>query len=142
VDEPEPLDSNADSNPANFGGYVGVRRCSRSGLDLRKLDTRTRVRTRLPLTGGQVVAGSNPVSPTEVRGGFGQAFSPRRGSDPGGARKPPSWPSWGCVGTDIDWLKNISKCQYTPLAEREQCVVDLATAFGRQVPRADSGHKS
>src|SRR6201986_4382273 len=29
-----------------------------------------------------------------------------------------------------------------PLSQREQCVVDVATAFGRQVRRADSVHKS
>jgi hypothetical protein len=27
-------------------------------------------------------------------------------------------------------------------SEREQCVVDVATAFGRQVRRTDRGHKS
>jgi hypothetical protein len=40
------LYSNRYGNPANFGGYVGVRRCSETWLDLGSLHTRKRVRTR------------------------------------------------------------------------------------------------
>ena len=48
------------------------------------------------------------------------------------------------VSDIVDRLRpnNTSKRQDATLAEREQRVVDVAAAFGRQVRPAESGHKS
>jgi hypothetical protein len=52
-----------------------------------------------------------------------------QGSAAGARRKPGGHTSRACVSGPA-------------LAQREQCVVDVATTLGRQVRRADRGHKS